>query len=1401
MASSETPLGTVENTKEVLLSDADILKALDGKGPLKDLMGYVENLTRSSTPDTLISSQALEEVFEKLKENSNTSGLMENNKERIRSVIARAYALEEWKHIKAQGEEMIKTNKDSKIGYKQFEAFEKRLKTAPLGQTVEQISAQIATPGMDSEGAEKVADVITIINDTIKDNGPDSKGIAKKVNEWADKLPDQTPRAKTRKEASVEIAKAMSKVITSKEEELLNMPKYVQQNMAPYKLLGIPVYGLRRGQVWLSKIGAARGIEAATTFMETSSLVTASSFILAAAMATPLTITPSSNPAAWVAAATVAFTAFASQSYIFKQRTETALVEAKSKTRALAGVIAKNPTRALITTGSTFAIFLALVNADKNVERAQDIAALIEPNRAAIEEELNQVTQPGGEEKAASQLFNWITSLIPSGDGADTSEYALLNDAAEIPDELRRRMEIAVRAESGDSAAQKLAKNWNIPYSSTAGLGPKALSLAALVGISVSDAESLTGHEAMTAGKITPKIEKARNQIRAFAEKNNITLTDDQMVNPQFVMNALVVQFQEEALPLFSEFTDQRSELTGILRETAAMTILDSLYSTFFKFQPPVDPKEIPFRLTNLKDAAKQITEQYNKRLADPAKELSLIVANGIKSVYGGNVNVNEISIAPPPLKLDFTEIEKLTEIIQNATNDITAGDVNVSKNLDTAEDELDADLVSIDTRLANVMDILDPRNEIDEIVSRRYGDDLSESERQSRVGYEVLKNATLALSLEFIALLTMLGGSAGRLKEMEKLHGKKQSERIAKIEDKIVKAFTQKVNGLLNKYKELVNSQKKNNIDLVFPFEAVTEIDVKRALRTVGQKSFIKMGWMEKAVARGPYLSNIDTSNRYSDFLHSLGSPKSNAMVLDELFPGFATVLGYFNRTNDDKKSGHKKGERWLKPREVDPRKDKRVCEIAVLAEQNRRSELDLEIHEVLLEHLKGSIFGKRTIQNETELLPNEAEKMKGSLNLYESEWKDLIFASQDGSVLDDLSRRMNEEQSKIKKRAKRIEKIYSDLESNPIFGRTLDVENRIEGVFRPGKLTVLPRKVIESEIKNLLDGQSKGKQRAPFNSFDGYVGGLLKKLEGARTIEEKGINTKTVENADKQLKLIQEVIEETKNGFLNAVRKNINPSYRVETNIKFSTTGGTLRLNVSDGKKKIATEEFQISDIFIRGLSDESKNNKEAIAKELVGSNSWKQIIDKNFTFKPNHNIQTPLLKTYNALWEKIQDSVELSSSDVLREEIKAALKERKQDSIPVTLAKKGLSAGDAAEGIRKGMQAYLGHREMKRTISNVNLATASSSQLQAIKDALNQRRTAVRLTEDGDIRQEELERFAELLSTTPELSEVTATFDFMTQKFKVQQKSGMNIRNRIGRTMDAGKFAEFIQELRGL
>ncbi|QSH39465.1 hypothetical protein JXR01_00415 [Candidatus Kaiserbacteria bacterium] len=1407
---------SVEAVSVAHLSDTQILEALKGKGPLKEILGFVEQIPRSATPDIIISEDASEDILKKLLESSSAGSYVEDNRERIKSVIERAYALIAWKHIAPQGEEMISVNDDSKLGYKLFKEFENKLNSAPLGQSVAQIAALVSTPkdttkkkkgvapdDLDAEGAEKMGNLITAINKTMKDGTPDAKRVVIDMKEWVRKLPGGTPRANSRKAAATEVAEQMDNVVSLFEEDLRKMPKYVQQNMAPHKLLGIPIPFLRRGQVLAGKTGVARGIEMGTTVMETSSLVAASSFILAAAMATPLTITPSSNFTAWSAAALAAFTVFASQSYIFKQQSEQALVEAKTKIGAIGKAIAAHPVsypfRGLVTGASTFTIFLALVGADRSVERAQDIAALIEPHRAAIENELNQVTQQTPGKSAASKLFSWISSIVPSGIG-DTQEFALLNDVAEIPTELRHRMEIAVRAEAGDADAQAQAKNWGIPYSSTAGLGPKALSLAALVGISVNDAEALTGSEAMTTGEITPGIAQTRQQIRAFAERHELNLTDDQMENPQFVMNALVMKFQNNALGMFEEFGEQRSELTRVLRLTASMNILDSLYSTFAKFQPPVDPKEIPYRLNALESNAEDIAQQYNEQLANPAEELSLIVANGFKSIYGRNVNVSEISISPPPLNLDFTEIKKLAKIIQDATNNITADDVEVGGSMDNMEAELESDLSDIDQRIENVTDLLDPRNEIDEIVARRYGSDISEEERQSMVAFEILKNATLALSIEFIALLTMLGAAAGRLKEMENAHGSKQVERIEKAEEKIVQAFTKQINKQIAKYRQIVNQQKKNGVELPFPFEDVTDVEVKRALRSVGHKEFVKMGFIAKAIARGPFLRKIDTSNRYSDFLYALKSPKNSGKVIDELFPGWGAVLGHFNKVDgaEDKRK-HKKGERWLKPKEINPLKDKRVCEIAVLTEQNRRSISSIEVHEVLLEKLKGGIFGNRSIQNSTELLPHEASKMEGdNLHLHDEEWKDLIFSAGDGSVLDDLNRRLEIEQGKVETRTKRIESLYRELEDNPIFGRTLEVEKQIGGAFRSGGLKVMPRKTIEGRIKSLLDMQSKGSLKAPFDSFDGYISSLLKRLEGARSIEEKGIDKETMKQADKQMKFIQEIIEKTTDGFSEAMRKEFG-SYRIEKNITNDTNGVSLRLRIKDGNKKIVAEEsVQLSAIFTSGLSDKDKSTKDAIAKELAGSNIWKEISDGKYTFVPNHNIQTPLLKTYNELWQKLLDTSEVNSSNSLREEIKAMLQERKRDSIPTELIGTGMSKDVALQNINEGMKAYLGHREMERTLTNVNLDTASSAQLKEIKGALEQRRSAVRLTKEDDVRKEELEKFINRLYSNPEyLNQLNVTFDFITQKFSTRLNRGFNLRNRYGRAMNHDQFEIFLQE----
>ena len=1121
MASPENPNKTLEEVatqisveeipKKVLTIEV-IKQSIEGGGLLGNLKETTLTYFGNSASGAITSEAADERILEILKEkNPNLADEINESAQYVKEAIARvqAIAVNERKKIEMEddfdkgGKHEKLPQKTKKTSIKDFEQLLSQLKNTPLETPTESIVVSHIYPDLIDEkpvapgknGGEPiefshVSGLLKKLAGTIASKDFSGKKLIDTVDIWVEKLPMVGRKATLRHEGAIEIANAFRPMAMEIDKSLNELGsargKFGKPIEGYYKLFGlVPIPLIRKGQVKLAGSGVSRVLEMITTVAETSSLSVAGAYMTQALFQMSETITRSNDWRLSVLVTAASLFAVALPAYLFKQRVEEEIIHAREQISILSKVFfnpifkaaVKNPGKALAAVLSVHFMALGITNGTLSFERAQDLSTLIEQSRDNVEHELDQVTESQGGVNAAQDLFSKFATFVglKGKPGESLSGHRILDDVLEVPDKLWHNFTLALLGETGDSSVRVAAGELGFPNSDTPGYGPRAQAIAGLMGFSPQEGESFTGQEATTIFPVTKEVLATRARVRAFATRHKLYLTDEEIENPRTVMNALVMQYRTDAYELFSKFASDRGGWTRVNEDSDSLTPLSALTHSLIYFEPAVDVQEFPARLRKLAAISKEISAHYNVNFADSINELGLIYGNGIRDIYnvngeGRNIDPAKIAIAPPPLSLEFPDLNKLADEIEAATRYGDDVNVPVPKDIDLAEQEFDELLDGIQPNIDALLDVLNPFDETEEIVNRHYGPDSSKEEREHYIELELSKSYIVGFTAVFgIGLLLSWATAGGYLRRVEREFGDAEKDRVAAMEKKYLGEYTKIVNKNVQKFQTKASEFRKKGIDVVFPYEQVSEAEVKRALRAAGREGFVKMNHFEQAIARGPFLPTWDGSRKYGESLTALGNPKHTGAVLDQLFPGMSIAFLHMEKYGD-------KGKK-IKSGIDNVYKDPRILELAILLSQNETDKADLELHKVLLDHIKEKTFGSEDFENTVELLPHIAKKLK-KLKLYDREWAEIIFTAQGGTVLDELGDAVTLFQSKIKNRENKIAAIYRDY--NPVIKRSRDDESKRIGSL--GSPVIMTRKGMEAIANDLIKIQKKQYEEGRF-------------------------------------------------------------------------------------------------------------------------------------------------------------------------------------------------------------------------------------------------------------------------------------------------------------------------------
>ncbi len=1096
-----------------------------------------------------------------------------------------------------------------------------------------------------------------------------------------------------------------------------------------------PLYPKTHFRWWMPHEFAAKGYvgragELVTSVGEDAALISATSYGIAATLAIPA-ISIANNPAGWAALATVT-TLLATLSLAFKSSVEKEAAKAKNRLSrsipawlvplrlAASGLetggifikaAAKNPIKALAAGASTWAVGSALTKAilislQSQAVTEQGVAGHID----AVKEELSVLQDAEGLTPGMKMFDGFIdvSKLLPEGLLSSKSNQpqerkagdgmTILERVDAQPAELLRRMQVSIQAEAGDPAAVREASQWGVPLSGKAGLGPRAIALSQLFGMTLEEAQSLTGLESGEVQDVPQGVREAQGKIRDFALANGLDeyLTEDELMNPQSVLTALSEQFGDALAPKIATYTNKYDNFFYAIDAITATGDATAFVQTFTG-QPTTSPDDIDYYAEQLKAAALDIQKEYTK-YSERTTDLSQTIGQGIKSIYvtyntagASSIDVNKIKLAPEALSLDFTNLDKMVSDIKTTMQQVDAPSsvqIDVSTDPIREQSRLAEHLEDAGIRLDRLADFISPFDEIEAIVALEGGKALDPEIRDQRIFWETLKIVSMALSIQFAMLLSINLPAIRRLQKVQEEWGDEHSELISNAEDKIVDFIQKRMNKLIQESHATINrlEKKHKSITFAFPYESVSQQDVRRVLRSVGNKDFVNQGELRQLFNRGPDI-DLAVNNRYSNWLFALGKAKNTQTIISELLPGWDDGREHIKRMQQEvgeKTRGKEKAppitSRWHDMAELTPEQDVRAFEIAALSEYNRRAELDIALHEVWLDkNTDGKIMqlfktGKGFAQKAVSDTVSVAKKGLARVRLakdVQADGNDLWAntfraAAESKSVRNQIQGRLTTLQNKLESRKKRIEELFKNLSKSHMLYKYDKARKELTEAYKSKYLyaydkswwakavqTVAPftRPDFEKQVAKIAQNFKKGegKEKRPFETFDGYFNDLIKRITEQQ-------NETTPEVIKQRVEALLPVIEITRDGFERSINKKFGTGHSVQFDLTEGEGGAKVRIDIQ-GPLGEFSQEASVTPAIMSMAGD--SDLQRAAGSGLLGPLLWKNS-RKSFNFNPNNEQikkvgnSKELVGAYIQLWEKMQEAAKLIKQQEVKEKV---------------------------------------------------------------------------------------------------------------------------------------------------
>ncbi len=1209
---------------------------------------------------------------------------------------------------------------DIEAEHKKFADMERKVRTASIETSVQDIldDAIPDTLGVkDAMGREAIKNTVRFARgaiDKMKNRGkPDAVGFLKTIQ---GKLPSFYPRrgesdqVKESRETAREVAKDLSI-------EIAELNEYGDRDIRKQ-----PVYPKTHFRWWhpqemAARSGIGRAGEWVTSYLETLGLVSAFSYGVATTLDLP-PVSLSNNPVGWSALAVATGALLVRQSLAFKSDVEKEALRSKRTLsnkipvwmfplRAVASTLettgiflktaAKHPVRASAAGISTWAVGTALTKAilislQSQAVTEQGVAGHVD----AVKQELSQLEDVDGL-TPSMKLFDGLIDLsgfVPEGmfgsnqpKERQPGEGLTVTERVENqPDALLHRMQVAIKAEAGDPDAMREAKKWGIPLSGTAGLGPRAVALAQLIGLTLDEARALTGRDDGTIQETSAEVRAGREKIRTFAQSHGLSdyMIEEDMQDPQLVVRALSEQFSDSISDDISEFTSNYDLFFSTINDVTSATTATAFINTLGAGQPTPSPDDVKRAADQLKASARNIQTEYDE-YSNKVSDLSRIMGESIKAVYVENntagaqfIDVNKIALTPEPLKLDFTNLDRMVADIET-----TMQEVGVDKRPDAIGDpkaeqtRFEEYMQDAGIRLDNLAEFLSPFNEIETIVALEAGEDLDPEIRDQRVFNKTMQILGMSLAIQFAMLLAVNIPATRRLQRVQEQWGEQNSELITNAEGQIVDFIHKRMNRLIHQAHATINrlEKKHKSVKFAFPYEPVAQSDVRRVLRAVGTEDYIKQNQIMQLLSKGPDI-DLSINNRYSNWLFALGDHKNVQTIINELLPGWDDGRRHIEQLQresgekPEKRSGTRKAPRitgrWHNMDELTPEQDVRAYEIAVHSELKRRDELDISLHEAWLSKNKetrvGKLFkgfsgagsGMRSAMRKGLARAGLEGRFGMRANADEVWTHTFKMAAENASVVNQMNGKLARLRDKAEARKKRIEELFKDLSRNHVLYKYEKAREKLAQAYKSEYLykydkplwkktmnAVAPftRPAFEETV-NAITKKFKKEQVSddtrPFDALTGYFDDLVEKIAAQQ-------DELTPEVIKERVDALLKAAEHTRVGFEKSLNATFGTGHSAEITISDTGEGAKMSIDVQGPLGRFEQEALLTPAIM--GMSNDD-NLERAAGAGLLGPVLWSKS-RKNFTFNPKDKqmktvrANKAFVDAYMTIWEQMEEA----------------------------------------------------------------------------------------------------------------------------------------------------------------
>ena len=1445
------------NPEVVALTKKDITEALEGKGPLRELIESVmqkaaeDGAVRETTDSLVLGSEDSKALLNAFGEKYPALGdALRDEEDFIVGVMSRAYLLMKWPAFESARMENLRRDRETfrralnKAEEKDKETYKKAIQN--IDQTIklhEDAGRKIASASLEQSAETILGDLMSAADKDI-----DSEEAAKRIKvfntrdirekvgnpkEWLDAFVATFSKHHTGGKVKPRTSRAAAKKMAEEMKPIIDSLNNIDGSLK---------YEDKWKSFWRispSRMGVSRALELATSYAETSANTVFLQGITASALGLSLVGNSPAQLAAWGLATAAGFGMITLQSLRAKGAMEKELTVHKMWKDALRAILKKHKAKLLAVGISSMAVNSAQVDALLTVEKAKKVQdeANIEEVIEKIEDEIAQIAGPVDTRSYPLRILGSLgINVLGSIDNAPrkgADDVSVMERVESMPEDLRHRMETFIKAEAGIEEAVAEARRWGVPLSGEPGIGPRVIALGQLMGYSVAEIEALTGMRSEVAmERATPEIEELRIQLKFFAKNNGLEdyLDEDAMENPLAVLDALAEQFDFESSAAVDSFLAAGGNFIEAVNSISNANTATTMAETLLQFSGGVRPEDLREYSSALQQEAADVTEEYNIYAAK-LSELSRILGTGVKNVYVANdrraqsIDVNSISLTPESLELDFTQVNTLVTDVEEAMQTMLAADDIDS--LSSGEgvmsrEEFDREIQEAESRLNSVIDFVTKRKEWEEIMLFRHGN-LAQGELDSKIRAGGALSWASSLGIVLFVFSTLTLSMVSRQRKTYRELGEGNRENMLHAEGQIADLLRKTVNRFIQENRRIANVNKEQGLEVQFPHELVSNAEVKRALRTVADEHYIHKNWLEKLMARSAYTPNMDEVKDYSDSLFDLQKPQQLMRVLDVLLPGWDISIHHMRQLKEGKSvSGDLGASRSWEKHSLSPKSNMFASEIAVRTVQNEQLEFDIAMHRAFLQAFDKETSGKGKGKKKKEGIFDSINILRGrgALELPEQRWLELYAAAQDGSVRAQIQESIKDSEARVNKNTARINTIYSRIIRNPVQGKAIDRSFENTFTSRSGRVGRLggnmfgirghssTQRAIEEQVKYYLKVYRGERERErAFDPNEGYFEELFKKANeyaGDRPEKDTPLDAKTKERLDKRIAAVTSVVESTRGSFQRAINKEFFGSYKVD--MAPVTTFGDgegvvteieVRSEDQKGAPVIARETVQISDILM-GAADKNKNIEDNIARNLVGGNLVEAVKKGSYQFKPGeHNKDKKLLNAYNRVWEALHTASEGQEIPKRRDSLKARAQESIRRSIPVSLIAPGLVQGDAAGEVREGMSDYLAHLRAQRVLDALKRRGNTAAELDDIEELFKP--TSERIVSSDNVTQRKhlsyTERLYKLYQNADTQPAVEVVFDYMKQRFSVRG-TGM-LRSLTGRSYDSRGMETYLQK----